>query len=94
MCVNYVSDELAHLLNGSVRADSARCRALIGVVLCFLICSVYLNPLLPLTTQQSCYAATFSTVWNQTASASRLSAGNVEDMVAPGAPAVPFVGGC
>ena len=86
--------ELAHLLNGGVRVDSARTRALIGVVLCSLICSVVLNPLLPLTTQQSCFAATFCTVWNQTASAARLGAGNVADPVAPGAPTVRFVSGC
>ena len=86
--------ELAILLNGGVRVDSARTRALISLVMCFLICSVVLNPLLPLTTQQSCFAATFCTVWNQTASAARLSAGNVVDPVAPGAPAVRFVGVC
>ena len=86
--------ELAHSLNGGVRVDSARTRALIGVVLCFLVCSVVLKPLLPLTIQQSCFAATFCTVCNQTASVARLSSGNVEDPVASGAPAVRFVGGC
>ena len=82
------------LLNVGVRLDSARARAMSDLVLCLRICAVVWNCLLPLTTQQRWFAATVWSVWNETASAARLSAGHAEDAVAAGSPAVRFVVFC
>ena len=64
------------------------------LVLCLRIYTVLLNSLLSLTTQQRRFAATVWSVWNETASAARLSAGHAEDAVAAGSPAVRFVVFC